>query len=88
MRREIEAARLRQHDRMNESIYLAWWVEHIRLSTKVTRSKSRTTKKIVDLKKVLLSEPKTTKQQHVEQMKGALAVLSAQYGIPLRTRRG
>jgi hypothetical protein len=66
-------------------------VERIRLATKRTKvGKSGTKFTLVDLKKVMLPEPgvKKLQQQSADEMRGTLAVLSAQYGIPLRRSRG
>lgn len=82
--REIEASKLRQHDQLNQQIHLAWRIEQIRLATKQTKAGKKTTVKIVDLKKVLMPEPTAKRRQTVQEMRGALAMLSATYGIPLR----
>lgn len=84
VRRELDAARLRQHDRRNEAVFLAWQVERIRLSTK----RGKRSVRIVPLTKVLLPEPGAPTRQTPREMRGVLAQLSAQYRIPLRQVHG
>lgn len=91
VRREIKAATLRHHDRLNEQVHLAWRIEQIKLLTKRKQSGKNITETIVDLQKVLNPEPMMTPQpkaQTVDQMRATLAMLSARYGGPVRQRRG
>lgn len=90
MYREIEAAQQRQHDRRNEAIYLAWNVERIKLSTKVSQGKKgKTTRKLVKLETVLLPEPTTqpTRKSPAE-LKATLHALAARFGGRVRPYRG
>lgn len=84
LRRELEAARLREHDARNLAVFTAWQVERIRIQTK----RGKTSVRMVDLKKALLPEPGAKRGQTAQQMRGALLALSARYGIPMRRARG
>jgi hypothetical protein len=89
VRREIQAAQLRQHDRRNDAVFLAWQVERIRLSTKVSQSGKRTMRTIVELNAVLAPEPgATTTQQSEARLRGTLHALAGHFGGRIRRRRG
>lgn len=79
MHREIEAARLRRQDEHNRDIVHAWHVVAIYAST-------RKHGRLPDVKR-LLSQSKEQgggSQQTVGQLRSALALLSAQYGPPVK----
>jgi hypothetical protein len=84
---EIEAARLRRIDQMNAAIFHAWQIENIKALTKKTERKvgKKTQIKITlpKLEKLLIPDQEK-KHQTVGEMRGALAVLSARTGFPLK----